>query len=145
MTRSRETAAYSHGGFAIPSPAELAQRLPNLDVLELLGKGGMGIEKDRDLRYQEARLMHVDLLRLVRTPETSLRVEQHIPAAPEQIFAAWVDPRQMGDWCAPTDDFGPTIGQVDPQVGGNYRIMMFPPGATEPVVLAGRYCKFFGG
>jgi serine/threonine protein kinase len=31
-----------HRGFEPPSPAELAQRFPQLDVLELLGKGGMG-------------------------------------------------------------------------------------------------------
>ena len=71
--------------------------------------------------------MHVDLIKLARTPETSLRIEQYVPAPPYQVFAAWVDPDQMGDWYAPTDDFGPTIGQVDPQVGGNYRITMFPP------------------
>jgi uncharacterized protein YndB with AHSA1/START domain/predicted Ser/Thr protein kinase len=99
------------------------------------------IEKDRDLRYQEARLMHLDLISLARSPETTLRVEQYIAAPPEQVFAAWVDPRQMGDWYAPSDDFGPTIGEVDPQVGGNYRIAMFPPGATEPHVLSGQYCK----
>ena len=43
MTRSQETVTYSQGGFALPSPAELAQRLPNLEVLELLGSGGMGV------------------------------------------------------------------------------------------------------
>jgi uncharacterized protein YndB with AHSA1/START domain len=86
--------------------------------------------------------MHLDLIRLARTPETTLRLEQYISAPPERVFAAWVDPRQMSDWYAPTDGFGPTVGQVDPQVGGNYRIAMFPPGATEPIVLAGQYCKF---
>jgi uncharacterized protein YndB with AHSA1/START domain/tRNA A-37 threonylcarbamoyl transferase component Bud32 len=110
---------------------------PRIDPIVL-----RAIEKDRELRYQEARLMHLDLLRLTRTPETSLHIEQYVPAPPEQVFAAWVNPGQMGDWFAPTDDFGPTIGQVDPQVGGNYRIMMFPPGATEAVVVAGQYCKF---
>jgi serine/threonine protein kinase len=100
------------------------------------------IEKDRDRRYQEARLMRFDLTKLARTPETCLRIEQYVPAPPEQVFAAWVDPSQMGDWYAPTDEFGPTIGQVDPQVGGNYRIAMFPPGASEPHVLTGQYCTF---
>ena len=37
--RSQETAVYSQGGFELPPPAELARRLPNLEVLELLGKG----------------------------------------------------------------------------------------------------------
>ena len=43
MTSGRETANYSQAGFALPSPAELAQQLPNLEVFELLGSGGMGV------------------------------------------------------------------------------------------------------
>jgi uncharacterized protein YndB with AHSA1/START domain/predicted Ser/Thr protein kinase len=118
-------------------PSKKAGTDPRIDPIVM-----RAIEKDRDLRYQEARLMHLDLISLARTPETTLRIEQYIAAPPEQVFAAWVDPRQMGDWYAPTDDFGPTIGQVDPQVGGNYRIAMFPPGATEAHVLSGQYCTF---
>jgi serine/threonine protein kinase len=37
------TAFHEHGAFVPPSPQELAARLPNLEVLELLGHGGMGI------------------------------------------------------------------------------------------------------
>jgi serine/threonine protein kinase len=118
-------------------PSRKAGTDPRIDPIVM-----HAIERDRDLRYQEARLMHLDLIRLARTPETTLRLEQYIAAPPEQVFAAWVDPRQMADWYAPTDEFGPTIGQVDPQVGGNYRIEMSPPGAPEPVVLSGQYCQF---
>jgi uncharacterized protein YndB with AHSA1/START domain/predicted Ser/Thr protein kinase len=118
-------------------PSKKAGTDPRIDPIVM-----RAIEKDRDRRYQEARLMHLDLLRLARTPETTLRVEQYIPAPPEQVFAAWVDPAQMGDWYAPSAEFGPTVGEVDPQVGGSYRIMMFPPGAKEPHVLVGQYCKF---
>src|SRR3954465_10696376 len=35
------TAAY-HQGFTPPSPAELQQHFPQLEILELLGRGGMG-------------------------------------------------------------------------------------------------------
>ena len=42
-TRSQETAVYSQGGFELPPPEQLARRLPNLEVLELLGSGGMGV------------------------------------------------------------------------------------------------------
>ena len=85
------------------------------------------IERDRELRDQETRSRISISSGLARTPEMHLRIEQYIASPPEQIFAAWVDPRQMGDWFAPTDDFGPTIGEVDPQVGGNYPVVMFPP------------------
>jgi serine/threonine protein kinase len=37
------TTFYERGGFVPPSPQELAARLPNLEVLELLGQGGMGV------------------------------------------------------------------------------------------------------
>ena len=32
----------SHSGFVAPSPGELAKRFPQFDIIELLGKGGMG-------------------------------------------------------------------------------------------------------
>jgi serine/threonine protein kinase len=39
-----QTQAYVRSGpFATPSPAELAARLPNLEVTEMLGHGGMGV------------------------------------------------------------------------------------------------------
>ena len=102
-------------------PSRKAGTDPRIDPIVM-----RAIETDRDLRYQEARLMHLDLINLARTPETTLRIEQYIAAPPEQVFTAWVNPLQMGDWLAPTDDFGPTIGHVDPQVGGIYRLAMFP-------------------
>jgi serine/threonine protein kinase len=37
------TGPYSGGMFVPPSPAELATRLPNLEILELIGHGGMGV------------------------------------------------------------------------------------------------------
>ena len=47
----------------------------------------------------------------------------------------------MADWYAPSDDFGPTVGEVDPQVGGQYRIGMLLPGRTEPRFVSGQYCR----
>src|SRR5271156_4808532 len=39
----QSTGPYRGDPFAPPSPAELAARLPNLEVLEILGQGGMGV------------------------------------------------------------------------------------------------------
>ena len=47
----------------------------------------------------------------------------------------------MADWYAPSDDFGPTIGEVDPQVGGQYRVGMLLPGQTDPRFVSGQYCR----
>src|SRR4051812_29315731 len=38
-----ETVVYAPAGFTPPTPAELAARFPNLEVIELLGQGGMGV------------------------------------------------------------------------------------------------------
>ena len=40
---SAETTVHSSAGFTVPTPAELAAHFPNLEVLELLGQGGMGM------------------------------------------------------------------------------------------------------
>ena len=99
------------------------------------------LEHERDRRYAEARLMHLDISNLSRTPESTIRIEKHIPAPPAQVFAAWTDPDQMADWYAPSDDFGPTIGEVDLQVGGQFRIGMLLPGQTAPKFVSGQYCQ----
>ena len=38
-----ETTVHTRGGFTPPTPSELASRFPNLEVMELLGQGGMGV------------------------------------------------------------------------------------------------------
>jgi hypothetical protein len=42
-TQDEETVFLSPAGFTPPTPAELAARFPNLEVMDLLGHGGMGI------------------------------------------------------------------------------------------------------
>ena len=117
-------------------PSQKAATDPRLDPIVL-----RALEPERDRRYQEARLMHRDITNLARTPESTIRIEKHIPAPPEQVFAAWVDLDRMADWYAPSDDFGPTIGEVDPQVGGAYRIGMLLPGRTDYRFVSGHYSR----
>jgi uncharacterized protein YndB with AHSA1/START domain/predicted Ser/Thr protein kinase len=117
-------------------PSRKAATDPRLDPIVI-----RAIEPERDRRYQEARLLHLDITNLARTPESTIRIEKHIPASLAQVFAAWTDPGQMADWYAPSDDFGPTVGEVDPQVGGQYRIGMLLPGRTDPRFVSGRYCR----
>jgi uncharacterized protein YndB with AHSA1/START domain len=59
----------------------------------------------------------------------------------EQVFDAWVTPDRMAEWYAPTDEFKPTEAEVDPEIGGRYRVAMFPPGQDQPVVVTGQYCR----
>ena len=41
--KSDATVLYNREGFVPPAPAELARRISNLEVIELLGQGGMGV------------------------------------------------------------------------------------------------------
>src|SRR5947208_1546186 len=41
--QGEETVVYAKSRFTPPTPAELAARFPNLEVIELLGHGGMGM------------------------------------------------------------------------------------------------------
>jgi uncharacterized protein YndB with AHSA1/START domain/predicted Ser/Thr protein kinase len=117
-------------------PSQKAATDPRLDPIVL-----RALEPERERRYPEARLMHRDITNLARTPESTIRIEKHIPAPPEEVFAVWTDPDRMADWYAPSDDFGPTIGDVDLQVGGAYRIGMLLPGRTDHRFVSGQYCR----
>jgi uncharacterized protein YndB with AHSA1/START domain len=117
-------------------PSRKAATDPRLDPIVL-----RAIEHERDHRYQEARLMHLDVTNLARAPGSTIRIEKHIPAPPARVFEAWTDPDRMADWYAPSDDFGPTVGEVDPHVGGQYRVGMLLPGRTEPRFVSGQYCR----
>jgi uncharacterized protein YndB with AHSA1/START domain/predicted Ser/Thr protein kinase len=117
-------------------PSRKAATDPRLDPIVI-----RAIEPERDRRYQEARLLHQDITTVARTPESTVRIEKHIPAPPEQVFALWIDPGRMADWYAPSDDFGPTIGEVDPHVGGPYRVGMLLPGQTAYKFVSGQYCR----
>jgi uncharacterized protein YndB with AHSA1/START domain/predicted Ser/Thr protein kinase len=117
-------------------PSRMAATDPRLDPIVL-----RAIEYEREKRYQQARQMQQDITSIARTPDTSIRIEQHIAAPAEQVFAAWTHPAQFADWFAPTDDFEPTEGEVDLCVGGTYLVVMHPPGGPEAFRVSGQYCR----
>jgi len=117
-------------------PSQKAATDPRLDPIVL-----RALEQERERRYQAARDLHAEITALARTPESTIRLEQRINAPAEQVFAAWIDPSSMTNWYAPTDDFKPTQAEVDLQVGGRYRVAMFPPDREEPAVVTGQYCR----
>jgi serine/threonine protein kinase len=117
-------------------PSRIAASNPQLDPIVL-----RAIERERERRYQEARLLQAEVTLLARTPESTVRLEKAIPAPPDQVFAAWTDPARMADWLAPSDEFGPTDATVDLQVGGQYRVRMHPPHQDQPSIVSGQYCR----
>ncbi len=98
-------------------------------------------EPDRERRYQQMRDMNAAVVRLTRTPDSTIVLSQSIAAPPEKVFAAWVDPAVMRDWYAPTDDFTATIAEVDLKVGGAYTVGMQRKDRADPFVVRGQYCR----
>ena len=117
-------------------PSRTAASDPRLDPIVL-----RATEREREARYQAARELHSEITAVARTPESTIRLEQRVNAPAEQVFAAWIDPESMTVWYAPSDDFKPTQAEIDLQVGGQYRVAMFPPGMDEPAVVTGQYCR----
>jgi uncharacterized protein YndB with AHSA1/START domain len=69
----------------------------------------------------------------VMTDETvAVRVERLIPAPPDRVYRAWLDPELIRRWMAP-GDFTVARVEVDERVGGHYRIWH----ATEAGVRGG--------
>jgi uncharacterized protein YndB with AHSA1/START domain/predicted Ser/Thr protein kinase len=118
------------------APSKKVATDPRLDPIVL-----RALERERERRYQAARELHSEITAVARTPESTIRLEQRVNAPAEQVFAAWLEPEAMSKWYAPTDDFKPTQAEVDAQVGGRYRVAMFPPGQPEPAVVTGQYCR----
>src|SRR5262245_55254690 len=52
---------------------------------------------------------------------TIVRIERHIGALPERVYAAWLDPTSMARWLSP---IGHAEAEVDPIVGGRLRVTM---------------------
>jgi uncharacterized protein YndB with AHSA1/START domain/tRNA A-37 threonylcarbamoyl transferase component Bud32 len=99
------------------------------------------LERDRERRYQQIRDMNSDVLLLTRTPESTLRVARTIPAPIEKVFEAWTQPAVMANWYAPTDEYFPSVVEVDLRVGGNYRVGMRHKDAADVSLASGQYCR----
>ena len=56
------------------------------------------------------------------TTSMSVRLQRVIPASPELVYRAWLDPATLRRWMAPTSFEENVEAQVDERVGGHYRI-----------------------
>lgn len=66
-----------------------------------------------------------------------LHVERTLPAPPPVVFAATTEPGELAEWWGPKGFTTPSI-ELDPRVGGRYRIAMKPPDA-DVFHLSGRF------
>jgi uncharacterized protein YndB with AHSA1/START domain len=51
---------------------------------------------------------------------SAVRIERVLPAAPERVYRAWLDPSTLASWSAPVT-FQVARVEVDERVGGHYR------------------------
>lgn len=52
---------------------------------------------------------------------TAVRLHRTLPAPPETVYRAWLEPETMRRWFAPAG-YGAARAEVDPRVGGRHRI-----------------------
>jgi len=65
-----------------------------------------------------------------------LELTRHFDAAPEAVFDAWLD-KSWGEWAGPPGVHGEVV-QLEPKVGGRYRIIMHAEGRGD-LTVAGVY------
>jgi uncharacterized protein YndB with AHSA1/START domain len=56
----------------------------------------------------------------------SLTIKRHFKAAPEKVYAAWIDPEKMSRWLGPPDVIK-VHTTTDVKIGGRYTIRMIVP------------------
>lgn len=61
--------------------------------------------------------------------QTAVRLERTIPAAPAQVYRAWLDPELLVRWMTP-GAYAVTRAEVDERVGGHVRIWHADPSGT---------------
>ena len=60
----------------------------------------------------------------------SLTLKRRFNAPPAKVFAAWTDPEKMKRWMGPEGVQGISC-EIDPRVGGRYRLVMRAPNGEE--------------
>jgi uncharacterized protein YndB with AHSA1/START domain len=60
----------------------------------------------------------------------SLTLKRRFKAPPAKVFAAWTDPEKMKRWMGPEGVVG-LFSEIDPRVGGRYRLVMKAPDGNE--------------
>jgi uncharacterized protein YndB with AHSA1/START domain len=56
-------------------------------------------------------------------PGTRLTIRKLLSARREDVYDAWLDPESLAEWMRPNDGIRSTV-EVDPRVGGAFRIVM---------------------
>jgi uncharacterized protein YndB with AHSA1/START domain len=66
----------------------------------------------------------------------SLTLKRRLNAPPEKVYAAWTDPAQLATWFGPKDIEALRV-ELDPRIGGHFKIVMRSTDACEGSAEAG--------
>ena len=61
---------------------------------------------------------------MTRADAPSLTLTRHIRAPVEKVFRAWTEGSALQRWFGPSDAMRVVVAEVNPRVGGRYRIVM---------------------
>jgi uncharacterized protein YndB with AHSA1/START domain len=70
-------------------------------------------------------------------PAPMIRLNKLVQAPAQRVYDAWLDPAQMKRWWLPDTSAAACDVQIDPRVGGAFRINMGT--AEKPFVAVGKY------
>src|SRR4026207_1042877 len=68
-----------------------------------------------------------------KTDKRELKIVRRLPAKPEQVFRAFIDPKRLARWGGPPGVTVPVCA-VDHRPGGKWRTPMRSPGGTDRTV-----------
>jgi uncharacterized protein YndB with AHSA1/START domain len=74
--------------------------------------------------------------------DRTITLSQTINATIETVFNAWVTPEILKTWYAPVEDWVVGHAEVEPGVGGHYRISFGPPPSGDAYTEEGTYTVF---
>jgi uncharacterized protein YndB with AHSA1/START domain len=61
------------------------------------------------------------------SPSEALLLQRRLPVPPEKIFEAFTDPKRLSRWFAPMEEMRTVVHELEPRVGGSYRLDMVAP------------------
>jgi uncharacterized protein YndB with AHSA1/START domain len=70
--------------------------------------------------------------------DVKVEIRKVLDAPRDRVWRAWTDPEELKRWWGP-GAFTTPDASVDLRPGGRYVLVMLPPGANEPMRLAGTY------
>jgi uncharacterized protein YndB with AHSA1/START domain len=70
----------------------------------------------------------------------TVRITRRLPASPEDVFLAWIDPDRVRRWFGGLDGFITRLPELDPRPGGRFRIGIEAPD-RQLIYAVGRYVE----